>query len=341
MDPGAPGWLGTLLDPLPADAFLSEIWTKQPHLCRGPADRFSSLLTWPALNRLLAHHWRETYRFRLALQGHDLDPASYADVDARPPRVRSKDVVDQLRCGATLSFDGVDELHEPLTHLAEAFEHIFHDSTQINVYAGWRAFHGLDLHRDDQDVFVLHLDGRKRWLLYGFAIDGIDCGELARTSTPPAGAIVDEILTAGDLLYVPRGCYHVALPMNEPTLHLTVGVKTARSATDATTKLRPSFSLPWSATADRLPPGRELSIRLIADLHRIADSDASAVSVDLTARGRTYRFPRAMLAIVELLSDRRSRSFVEVIEASGLDEGTVRLLTAMLLKDGLVAIADP
>lgn len=333
-------WLGTLLDPLPAAIFLSQIWARQPHLCRGPADRFLRLLTWPVLDELLAHHWRETYRFRLALQGRDLDPASYADVDAHPPRVRPKDLVDQLRSGATLSFNGVDELHEPLTELAQAFEDVFRGSTQINVYAGWRASHGLDLHRDDQDVFVLHLDGRKRWLLYGFAIDGIDRQELARTSTPPAGATVDEILTAGDLLYVPRGCYHLAIPMNEPTLHLTVGVKTPRAETDGTAKFRPSFSLPWSATPDRLPPGRDFSIRLLVDFHKVADDDATAPSVVLAARGHTYRFPRAMLAIVELLSDRQPRSFVRVIERSGRDEQTARLLTAMLIKEGLIAVGS-
>ena len=31
-------------------------------------------------------------------------------------------------------------------------------------------------------------------------------------------------LTAGDLLYIPRGWWHVALPLDEPTLHLTVGL---------------------------------------------------------------------------------------------------------------------
>src|SRR5262249_37445624 len=159
-----------------------------------------------------------------------------------PPRVRPHDLVAQLRCGATLSVGGLDELHTPLTQLAEAFEACFAGSTQINVYAAWRACHGLDLHRDDQDVFVLHLDGRKRWLLYGDSIEGMDRAELARASTPPAGAIADTILAAGDLLYVPRGSYHVALPLDEPALHLTVGVKTPRSSGEATAKSRPTFN---------------------------------------------------------------------------------------------------
>jgi len=156
------------------EEFLSGYWLKQHLLCRGPADRFSGLLSWADLNTMLEQHWREIYRYRLASQGRDLAPASYADLDGFTPRIRAKDVTDQLRRGATLSFDAMDEMHEPLTRLAESFEAFFRGGTKINIYAGWRALHGLDLHRDDHEIFILHVDGRKRWLLYGFSVDGID-----------------------------------------------------------------------------------------------------------------------------------------------------------------------
>lgn len=220
--------LADLLAPVSVDEFVSTYWLKRPLFCRGPAERFSPLLSWTTLNGILEHHWRETFRFRLALKGRDLDPASYADLFGHTPRVRSKDLTDHLRRGATLSFDAIDEVHEPLTRLAQAFEAFFRGGTKINIYAGWRALHGLDLHRDNQEIFILQLAGRKRWLLYGFSIDAVDRSTLATTSVPPSGAEFDEVLQPGDLLYMPRGCYHVAVPMNEPTLHLTLGVKNPR-----------------------------------------------------------------------------------------------------------------
>src|SRR4029450_5531650 len=85
-----------------------------------------------------------------------------------------------------------------------------------------------DLHRDNQEIFILQLDGRKRWLLYGLSVDGLDTSALRTGSTPPEGALFDRVIEPGDLLYIPRGCYHVAVPMNEPALHLTVGVKAPR-----------------------------------------------------------------------------------------------------------------
>ena len=138
-------------------------------------------------------------------------------------------MIDHLRRGATLSFDAIDELHEPLTRLAETFERYFRGGTKINIYAGWRGLHGLDLHRDNQEIFILQLDGPKRWLLYGDSIDGVDRSQLRSSSEPPAGAVLDQVLQPGDLLYIPRGCYHLAVPMNEPVLHLTLGVKNPRT----------------------------------------------------------------------------------------------------------------
>ena len=231
---GGATWLSALLAPVSVDEFIAGYWGRRHLHHAGPRHRFSHLLSWDHLNRILEHHHRETYRFRLAMHGRDLDASSYADVNARPPRVRADRLTEHLRRGATLSFNAIDEVHEPLTRLAESFEAFFGCDTQINIYASWRDIHGLDLHHDDEEVFILHLDGRKRWLLYGESIEGVDRTPFTdRTAfdespAPARGALLDQILQPGDLLYIPRGCYHIALPLNEPTLHLTVGIKTVR-----------------------------------------------------------------------------------------------------------------
>jgi ribosomal protein L16 Arg81 hydroxylase len=390
----ARAWLSTVLAPVPVDEFLSTYWLKQHLFCRGASDRFSPLLSWTELNRILEHHWRETYRFRLALQGRDLDPATYADLDGFTPRIRSKDVTDHLRRGATLSFDAIDEVHAPLTQLSEQFERLFRGGTKINIYAGWRALHGLDLHRDNQEIFILQLDGRKRWLVYGFSIDGIDRGQLATTSVPPAGAVLDQVLQPGDLLYIPRGCYHLAVPMNEPTLHLTLGVKNPRAAdlqrwmidrerdtevaqrdlpvfataderlryadeirrmtfgnldadlveqyfleTGSNFKPRPSFSLPYSATPELLPPGDDFVVRLNDRVRAVADgSEAGPYRVRFG--GRLLQFPRGMQWIVEQLDGGSPVPIRQLMGAldGRLDHETVRTLLAMLQQQGLIAV---
>jgi cupin superfamily protein len=386
-------WLSALLEPVSLEEFLSRYWLKLHVFCHGPSERFRELLSWTDLNRILEHHWREIYRFRLARQGRDLEPASYADLGGYTPRIRAKDVTEHLRHGATLSFDAIDELHEPLTRLAEVFESFFHGGTKINIYAGWRALHGLDLHRDNQEIFILQLDGSKRWLLYGPTVDGVDRSLLQTRSVAPDGAVLDQILRPGDLLYIPRGCYHLAVPMNEPTLHLTLGVKNPRemdllrwlverlrargaderdlpiladgservgfsdnlrqsllsgldadlvrqylSETGSNFKPRPSFSLPWSATAEGLPTGQDFFVRLNA-VSRVAVNGGSG-PIELTCHGRVYRFPHAMQWIIEQLEGRAPLPMGRLVEAvqNRFDEETTRLLVAMLVKDNLVAI---
>ena len=88
MDAGRdPLWLAALIAPVPVGEFVSVYWLKQHLFCRGTSDRFSSLISWTVINDILEHHWRETYRFRLARQGRDLDPVSYADLGGFTPRV--------------------------------------------------------------------------------------------------------------------------------------------------------------------------------------------------------------------------------------------------------------
>lgn len=388
----SPSWLTSLLDPVPARDFLSTYWQRQHLLCTGPEDRFAPLLSWPEINEILRRHWREHYRFRLALRGRDIDPALYADLDGFTPRIRPKDLTDYLREGATLSFDAIDEVHEPLTALAESFEAFFRGGTKINIYAGWRALHGLDLHRDNQEIFILQLDGRKRWALYGPSIEHVDRSQLAETSVPPAGATLDHVLRPGDVLYIPRGCYHVAVPMNEPALHLTIGVQNPRGmdllawiagrggASDiavrdvpllaspeeriryskeirrvladglaedvvqqyiveagSNMKPRPRFSLPASATRDRLPRGREFRIRLDPRVQTAPGPGSGPF--ELFCGRQRLRFPAGMRPVIELLSSAGAVPMERVIAVvpSG-DEDAARLLVGMLVKENVAAI---
>src|SRR5437660_5954873 len=50
----SPAWLSTILAPVSLDEFLADHWLKQHLFCRGPAERFSELLSWSALNEILA-----------------------------------------------------------------------------------------------------------------------------------------------------------------------------------------------------------------------------------------------------------------------------------------------
>jgi hypothetical protein len=114
------------------------------------------------------------------------------------------------------------------------------------------------------------------------------------------------------------------------------------SETGSNFKPRPSFSLPWSATPEGLPPGDRSLVRLNAHAHLVVNSDSDAMSVELDCGGRRYRFPRSVQLIIDQLDDGAPLPIGQLMEALAgrLDEEAVRTLVGMLLKHGLVAIYE-
>jgi hypothetical protein len=222
--------LAALLEPCAAEEFLAEAWGRNFKHIRGARGKFASLMPWSRLGEVIAQHRLDFPRLRLTRDGKSVPVTSYlrhtAGGKRKPsiPRLRPVEFNNHLRDGATLVLDAVEELHAPLTRLAETLELAFREHIQINLYAGWRTSRGFDLHWDDHDVFILQVAGRKRWRVYGETRHAPVADDIERAAKPTTEPLWEETLEDGDLLYIPRGWWHVAFPLDEPTLHLTVGV---------------------------------------------------------------------------------------------------------------------
>jgi hypothetical protein len=223
--------LEKLLEPVSAEDFIPSTWGQTYRHIRGWQGKFARLLPWNQLNEILRQHRMDFPRLRLVLDGKSLPTSSYlrhATSGQRKvtiPHLQSVKLTEQLRRGATLVLDAVDELYQPLEDLAAGLELFFHEHVQINTYAGWHTSHGFDLHWDDHDVFILQVTGRKRWSVYGMTRAFPFIGDREPSPKPVREQPVWEAtLEDGDILYIPRGWWHVAQPLNEPTLHLTVGI---------------------------------------------------------------------------------------------------------------------
>lgn len=219
-----------LLEPCLSDEFLTTTWGKSYRHVSGKPGKFTHLLPWDSLNEILMAHRLDYPRLRLMQDGKSLPTSSYirhasgGKGKASIPRLLHVELTNQLRNGATLVLDAVDELREPIRDLARALERVFHERVQVNCYAGWRVSRGFDLHWDDHDVFIVQVTGRKRWSIYGMTTQYPLKSEGQVIPKPTHNPIWSEVLEDGDLLYIPRGWWHVAEPLDEPTLHLTVGI---------------------------------------------------------------------------------------------------------------------
>jgi hypothetical protein len=229
---GGPGLdaLAEILAPHAPGEFFDSSWGVNVLHVRGRAGRFTHFMPWPRLSEILRRHRLDFPRLRLVRDGKPVPVASYlrhvsgSRQRTTVPRIKSSELTKQLREGATLVLDAVDELSEPVEELAVGLELLFREHVQVNLYAGWQTSRGFDLHWDDHDVFILQVAGRKRWSVYGETRRAPLVNDVAKASRPEGRPVWTATLEDGDMLYIPRGWWHVAEPLAEPTLHLTVGV---------------------------------------------------------------------------------------------------------------------
>jgi hypothetical protein len=232
--------LADVLAPVGTEEFLQDILGKRYQHVRGHAGKFTCFLKWRDLNQILASHRLDAPRLRLVREGKTLPPESFiAYHESRRrgsspmTRLRPAEFTRHLQEGATLILDAIDEIHEPIADLATHLERFLCARVQINLYAGWCTSPGFDVHWDGHDVFILQVSGRKHWKVYAMTRE-YPLPDDPKTKDPPKIPIWEGMLEDGDLLYIPRGWWHVAVPVDEPTLHLTVGLHRATGLDFAT-----------------------------------------------------------------------------------------------------------
>jgi ribosomal protein L16 Arg81 hydroxylase len=222
--------LHEVLQPCSPQEFLSSIWGKTFRHIPGPADKFADLLPWPRFNALLREHHFVFPRMRLSIDGKFVPNESFVNPRPGPggqtfPQVDVVKLNDLLRQGATLIVNAVQEMVEPIAELAEEVERSLQELVSVNAYASWGTVAGFGdtPHQDDHEVIVMQVAGRKRWKLYGLEGEAPLASTNGNGTSPRPEPVFDRVLQPGDFLYVPRGCWHAAVAVAEPTLHLTFG----------------------------------------------------------------------------------------------------------------------
>jgi len=211
-----------VISPLIFDSFLSKFWGKSFVHLVGRKGKFESLFSWAELNRILEQHRLPPSQLKLVRDGRGVDVKLYMAANRGKPRLNSAGLINQLSDGATLIIDNIDELAPAVFHLTQAFEDVLQSRSLSNLYASWRTQKGFDLHWDDQDTFILQVSGRKHWKVYPPTRLHPLTDDAEVAPAPTGEPAWEGILEDGDAIYLPRGWWHVAFPLDEPSLHLTV-----------------------------------------------------------------------------------------------------------------------
>lgn len=233
--------------------FLSEYWTKKPLYLKGEKGRFEHVFSWTDLNRILTWHPPPQPQLRLFQEGVMVDLRRYIDGPVGNLRLNPGGLMALLAQGATMIMDGVQDVAPSIYDLTSSFEDALSCTCAANLYAGWRTQKGFNVHWDAHEVFALQLSGRKRWQV--FAPTRIDplTDDIETAQPPKAPPIWEGILSDGDVLYLPRGYWHVAYPLDEPSLHMTWSAHTFTGV---------EFLQWWIRTLRRHPEARTSLTRL-------------------------------------------------------------------------------
>jgi len=237
--PGGQGGRPALARCTVAAGFADRYWGRAPLLTRaaefGAEAGFADLLDADAVDELLSVRGLRTPFLRVAKDGAIVPPARYtgsAGAGAEiADQVRDDEVLDLYASGATLVLQGLHRLWPPLVDFAGRLAEELGCPVQVNAYVTPAGNRGFAAHYDTHDVFVLQVQGRKRWRIHPpVLVDPLErqpwggiAGEVGATADgPPA---LDAVLAPGDALYLPRGWLHSAEALGEPTIHLTLGLR--------------------------------------------------------------------------------------------------------------------
>jgi hypothetical protein len=195
---------------------------------------FDDLFSQEAADELLSRRGLRTPFIRVAKDGTVIAASRYT----RPggvgamvaDQVADDRILELFLDGHTVVLQGLHRLWPPIIDFAGALTTDLGHPVQVNAYITPRSSTGFSAHYDVHDVFVLQIAGEKRWRIHEPVLvdplrdqpwEGRAADVAARASEPP---LIDEVLRAGDALYLPRGYLHAAEALGEVSIHLTVGV---------------------------------------------------------------------------------------------------------------------
>lgn len=187
--------LESLIAPLSLKEFFKKYWKRKAAIIADDnPQKFRQLLHWEQLQNLLI----------------ECPDNQIKCFDNGPPISGKKaDLLQRWHQGQTLHIERIEKLVPALEQLSGQIAEDLKASTKMYAFCSHPNRPGAHLHYDRFDVFVLQIQGYKKWQI-----------QLNRQRKP----YLKRVLKPGDLLYLPRGHWHTAVASKEQSLHLTLGI---------------------------------------------------------------------------------------------------------------------
>lgn len=224
----------SLIAPISRQRFLDEHWEKKHlHVPHGEANAGGTILDFAAVDRCLAAARNSSRRDAVMIVP---PPDREEERKTRAAgAVLAHDLYQAFAAGDSLRLSGIQAYWPEATAVAAELAEVFSASVGVNAYVTPAASQAFPAHFDTHDVFVVQTDGSKRWTIYAGGgglpteslahVQDLTSRQATRLDESQATVIDELTLESGDFLYIPRGVPHKAIATDQPSLHLTFGVR--------------------------------------------------------------------------------------------------------------------
>ncbi|MFI5619440.1 JmjC domain-containing protein [Streptomyces sp. NPDC051567] len=206
---------------------LETSWESEPFVSTGLGD-FGDVFSLEIAERLI-HSSLPMTAVRLFRNGEKLPPERVLRNRGSNPRNREKladgtKIAEQVAGGATLT------LEELQNHCPEVSRFAAEVARESGYEADCTAFltppraRGAAPHFDLVGIFLRQVYGSKRWRVSA-PVRRLPSRALAVDPSAVGAPVLDVVLKEGECLYLPRGFVHVGDTTDEPSLHLSVGLR--------------------------------------------------------------------------------------------------------------------
>ncbi len=235
-------YLEWIVSPSTADQFMNDAWERRPvHVKRGKPDYYRELFSTKELDSIL----REQH----VLFGKNLDVTSYDESEGRQThnpagRAHAPVVWDFYNNGCSVRVLNPQTFSESVWKGCATLQEFFGSMVGANVYLTPPGTQGFAPHYDDVEVFMLQLEGRKRWRLYEprnaqEALPRFSSGNFSQEEI--GEPCMDVVLEAGDFIYMPRGTIHQGTCFPDAhSMHITISCHQLNSYGDLLEKMLPA-----------------------------------------------------------------------------------------------------
>jgi hypothetical protein len=223
--------LADVVAPVSLPEFFQTYWEQRPlHLARGDSGYYDGLFSVADLDVLLAQSRPRYPQLRVATKDRPLPIAGLLEAGWASPVIPGQALDDDMSYlyGAYADrYTVIVELEllwRAVSHLCRDIDETLHHKATAELYLTPKDAQGFDLHFDPYEVFILQIEGAKRWQVYE-PVHQLPISEaLLKPSQVQGPPLVDATVEAGDLLYIPRGFPHQGFTADTFSLHISFGV---------------------------------------------------------------------------------------------------------------------